>query len=49
MGPYGGQYFKTLLLPQITFEFFVFSPEFSSQWFSQKYCVGFLKFLVFDF
>ncbi len=44
MGPYGSQNFKTLLLPQITFEFFQAFSEFSSQWSSQKYCFGFLKF-----
>ncbi len=44
MGPYGSQNFKTLLLPQITFESFQPFPEFSSQWSSQKYRFGFLKF-----
>ncbi len=46
MGPYGSQNFKTLLLPQITFESFQPFPEFSSQWSSQRYCFGFLKFWV---
>ncbi len=49
MGPYGSQNFKTILLPQITFESFQTFSEFSSQWSSQKYCFGFLKFWVFDF
>ncbi len=45
MGPYGSQNFKTLLLPEITFESFEPFPEFSSQWSSQKYCFGFLALL----
>ncbi len=49
MGPYGSQKFKTLLLPQISFESFQTFSEISSQWSSQKYCFGFLKFWVFDF
>ncbi len=49
MGPYGSQNFKTLLLPQISFESFQFFSEISSQWSWQKYCFGFLKFWVFDF
>ena len=49
MGPYGSQNFKTLLLPQITFEFFVTCPEFSSQWYWQKYFFGILKFRIYDF
>ncbi len=44
MGPHESQNFKTLLLPQISFESFQPFPEFSSQWSSQKYCFGFLKF-----
>ncbi len=36
MGPYGSKSFKTLLFPQITFEFFQTSPDFSSQCASQK-------------
>ncbi len=44
MGSYGSQNFKTLLLPQITFESFQTFSEFSSQWSWQKYCFGFLKF-----
>ncbi len=44
MGTYGSQNFKTLLLPQITFESFQTLSEISSQWSSQKYCFGFLKF-----
>ncbi len=45
MGPYGSQNFKNLLLPQIiTFELFLTSPEFSSQWSSQKCCFGFCSF-----
>ena len=31
MGPYGSILFKTLLLPQITIEYFETFPEFSSQ------------------
>ncbi len=42
-------FFKTLLLPQITFESFQTFSEFSSQWSSQMYCIGFLEFWVFDF
>ncbi len=49
MGHYGSQNFKTLLLRQITFESFQTFSEISSQWSSQKYCFGFLKFWVFDF
>ncbi len=49
MGPYGRQNFKTLLLPQISFESFQTFSEISSQWSSQEYCFGFLKFWVFDF
>ncbi len=49
MGPYGRQTFKMLLLPQISFESFQTFSEISSQWSSQKYCFGFLKFWVFDF
>ncbi len=49
MGPYGRQNFKTLLLPQITFESFQTFSEFSSYWSSQKYCFEFLKFWVFEF
>ena len=49
MGPNGSPYFKTLLLPQITFESFQTFSEFSSQWSSQNYCFEFSKFLVFDF
>ncbi len=44
IGPNGSQNFKTLLLPQMTFESFQPFPEFSSQWSSQRYCLGFLKF-----
>ncbi len=44
MGPYGNQNFKTLFLPQITFEYFQPFPEFSSQFSTQKYCFGLLKF-----
>ncbi len=43
MGPYGRQNFKTLLLPQITFESFQTFSD-SSQWSSQKYCFGFWNF-----
>ena len=43
----GAKNFKTLLLPQITFESFQTFSEFSSQWSSQKYCFEFLKFWVF--
>ncbi len=44
MGPYSSDNHKTLLLPQIAFDFFFqTSPEFSSQWSWQKYCFGFLK------
>ncbi len=39
MGPHGSQNLKTLLLPQITIESIQPFPEFSSQWFSQKYLV----------
>ncbi len=42
--PHGSQNFKTLLLPQITFESFQTFSEYSSQWSAQKYCFGFLKF-----
>ena len=42
--PNGSQNFKTLLLPQISFESFQPFLEFSSQLSSQKYCFGFLKF-----
>ncbi len=49
MGPHGSQNFKTLLLPQISFDSFQTFSEISSQWSSQKYCFGFLKFGVFDF
>ncbi len=31
MGPYGSKNFKTLLLPQITIDYFETTPEFSSQ------------------
>ncbi len=48
MGAYGSKNFKTLLLPQITFEFFRTS-EFSSQWSAQNYCLEFLKFWLSDF
>ncbi len=48
MGPYGSKTFKTLLLPQKAFESFQTFLEFSSQWCSQKYCFGFLKFWVYD-
>ena len=44
MRQYGSKIFKNfkmLLLPQITFE--TFFSEFSSQWSSQKYCLGFLE------
>ncbi len=44
MGPNGSQNFKMLVLPQITLESFQTFSEFSSQWSSQKYCFGFLKF-----
>ncbi len=54
MGPYGSQNFKTLLLFKIfqndskgfkiSFESFQTFSEISSQWSSQKYCFGFLKF-----
>ncbi len=49
MRPYGSQNFKTLLIPQISFESFQTFSEISSQWSWQKYCFGFLKFWVFDF
>ncbi len=49
MGSYGSQNFKTLLLPQITFESFQPFPGFSSPWSSQKYCFRFLKVWVFHF
>ncbi len=49
VGPYGSQNFKTLLLPQITFESFQTFSEFSSQWSWQTYCFGFLKLLSFWF
>ncbi len=48
MGTHGSQNFKTLLLPQITFQSFQTFSEFS-QWSSQKYCFGVLKFGVYDF
>ena len=44
IGPFGSKNFKTLLLPQITFDFFQ-TPEVSSQWSS----FGFLKFLRLGF
>ncbi len=44
MGPHGSPNFKTLLIPQITFEYFQPFPEFSSQLSSQKYCFRCLKF-----
>ncbi len=44
MGPYGSQNFKTLLLPQIALKLFKTFSEFHSQWSSEKYCFGFLKF-----
>ncbi len=52
MGPYGSKNFKTLLHQQITcteinthtYIFFQTSPEFSSQWSSQKYCFGYSNF-----
>ena len=34
-----------MLLRQIAFDFFQTSLEFSSQWCSQKYCLGFLALL----
>ena len=40
-GPYWSENFKTLLLLQFSFELCQTSPEFSSQWSSQKHCVGF--------
>ncbi len=49
MGPYRSQNFKTLLLPQITFESFQTFSEFSSQWSSRKYCFEFLIFQNFSF
>ncbi len=49
MGPYGSKTFKTLLLPQIAFESCLTFSEISSQWSSQKYCFGFVKFWVYDF
>ena len=47
MGPYGSQNFMTLLLPQITFEYFQFFSEFSSQLSLQKYSFEFFEFLSF--
>ncbi len=44
IGLYGSENFKTLLLHQITFKSFQTFSEISSQWSSQKYCFGFLKF-----
>ena len=49
MGPYRRKKFKTLLLPQVTFEFCQTSPEFSPPWSLQKYSVGFLKCWVCNF
>ncbi len=51
---HGSKNLKTLLFPQITFDFFFqTSAEFSSPWSSQKYCLEFffffLKFCVYDF
>ncbi len=43
MGSHGSKIFKTLLLPQITLEYFETS-ELSSQKTSQKYCFGFWNF-----
>ena len=45
MEPYGSEYFKKLLLLQITAK----SLGFSFQWASQKYCFGFFKLWVFHF
>ncbi len=44
MGAYGSENFKTLLLLQIAVESFHTSPEISSQWSSQKYCLDFCNF-----
>ncbi len=49
MGPYGSKIFKTLLLPQITLEYFETSPEFSSQRTSRKYCFWIFDTLSFRF
>ncbi len=49
IGLYGSKNFKTLLLPQITFESFQTFSEISSQLSTLKECFGFLKFLVYDF
>ena len=46
MGPYGSHNFKTLLLPQITFESFQTFSEFSSQWSSKSTVFWFGKFWV---
>ncbi len=47
VGPYGTKNVKTLLLPQIALELFQTFPEFSSQWSSQKFSFGCLKFCEF--
>ncbi len=44
MGPYGIQDFKTLLPLQISAESFQSFSEFYSQWSTQNYVFGFLKF-----
>ncbi len=44
MGPYSSENFKTLLLLKIAAECSQSFFEFSTQWSSQKYCFGFLKF-----
>ncbi len=51
MGPYGSKNFKTLPLPQITFESFqTFSDfVFTVVLTNLKYCFGFWKFCVSDF
>ncbi len=49
MGPCGNQNFKTLLLPQITFESSRPFPEFSSQLSSERYCFWIFEILSFWF
>ncbi len=49
MGPYGTQNFKTLLLPQITFESSQTFSELSSQWSWQTYWFWIFEILIFRF
>ena len=47
--PIGAKILKRYSLPQITFESFQSFSEISSQLSTQKYCLGFLTFWVYDF